>query len=441
MTAESTMIHDAESWRGTAARLTVLRDDVAALARQVAGLDYGPALGGDAGGRSAHGDVAAMHAHVVDSLRRCAAQLGAYAHDVTQGSRRIIDADGGSGVTSDVGVTVPMSNESWRTLAVQQDSYSHATVPPIVDELAPGRWPTADSAGLLRAAAALRGDARQLTNVDLLGPGLSRGRAVDAMSDTVGSIVQSPDGVVAYAARSMVGLADALQSYADAASTTRDHMSTIAARVDLDRARGRLLAQLGGESALVEPAAAGRLALSESAEHYRSRVEDIGRRHEPSASPGGGSPSGLGAVVAGVGGAMAGAGGSAIRRRAARSRPDVDVEYLRRRAEHLAQRLPATLGVAMSVGIALTEADEQIVVVTTSDDHDYLRPGVTLESDETFAGCGRAPELTLLHLCAQLRVDLAAVASTTPAPEQIAETLAARRVRVVAPRGDFVLTG
>lgn len=431
MTLDSTLVHDADDWQRRATVVARLRDEMTSIAEVVASHARALDPGEGAERESVDATLAALTSHAVTRLRFGAAELGHHCFQIARGSGRIVAADGGDPGTDAVNQTPRRVAMMTKSSAAQPGTDVCEQSPQVVAELAPGRWPTIDvdafrrCAGRLRAdAAALGGLAEQTVSSVVDGHAAGpRGRAFDAMTARTSALCAAGDGVVADAVRSVTVVAGALDAYADAAATTRDDMRTVAARVDVDRARAALLAAVGGETALVEPAAAGRLALASAADDYRVRVDEIGRRHTEQVGAGSPSAGGLGGVGSMVAGSaiVASSGQTTPRRptsRGAASPPATpDAAAIRRRAGTLADQLPRHLDVRMAVGLATTRdrtpgGGDTVILLATSDDHDYLRPGVTLDAGEWFVGRGYDPTATLHDIAGELRVDLIAVAST-----------------------------
>ncbi|GAB18062.1 hypothetical protein GOEFS_046_00180 [Gordonia effusa NBRC 100432] len=430
MSANPMVVHDATEWQSVADRAAALRDDVSVLADGVAaiGRDGTSIIDGLVAGRAG---MATLIDTLVATLRSCVGKLGEYTRNVATSGRRIAAADGEYHPPI---AAHPGPSHSWKTLGAPMDSPTVAEddLPPtIVDTLCPGVWPTVDVAGLRLFATALRLDAQHLAAAaDRIAPSMvfSRGRATDAMVERGGTLAGCH--VIGDAVRSLGIVADASDAHADAASMTRDEMRTIAARVDTDHARGRVFAALGAEPALVEPAAAGRLALAAAGEDYRAKVDDVGRRHIDQLSNPGASAAAPSGLLGGLGATDGARALDVSRRRARRESAPVNTTEIRRRAGELAQRLPAEIAVRMAVGLLVTEAGGELIATATSDDHDYLRPGITVSGSEWFVGRGGAPELALLGLGAQSGARLVAIAWTTPPPESVRETLTAHQVKV-----------
>ncbi|MFW0790227.1 hypothetical protein [Gordonia sp. CPCC 205333] len=430
------MIHDLTEWRAAADRAVALRDDLTALTDGLSGNARERIV--KVGGDLARSGIETLVDGLVANLRSSRTKLDIYVGILGRSSSLIAAADGDHLMPT---AAARGLNASWNIVGALYDSPLLGDAekqPSIVAALCPDIWPTADVAGMRCATTALRRDARRLAAaVDRLAQPLaiSRGRAAGAL--TAQATYMAGPRLVGDSVRAMIVASDALDAYAIAASHTRDDMRTIAARVECDQARGRVLSAFGAEPALVEPAAAGRLALAASGEDYRTRVDDIGRRHaEQLGNAGSGAstpPLSVGALSGVVGaGAVGGMPASAMsRRREQGAGTTIDTVAIGRRVRELAGLLPLKTDVRMAVGLAVADTGDQIRVVATSDDHDYLRSGVTLGSGEWFVGRGEAPEFSLLELCAQVGGQLVAIASTTPPSESVRERLSAQRVRVV----------
>lgn len=317
----------------------------------------------------------------------------------------------------------------------------------LAEELAPGRWPTADVAGLRESAARCRDVAARLATVaDTIvdahraheisgGAGAFHDGIVDA-----GVRLASADADLGRTIDSLVAAATAAEAYADASVETHNEMTVIASIADRERLRADLLTTLGDDSAQVVAAGAGRMALTAAGDDYTDRAGDAGRRDHDDPQPTPAATSGMMPFSALGGLAAAGAGMIAGSRGAGSAAADdaldeADADWLRRRAEQLQASLPSAVAgfVRMAVGIGRSADGSRAVVIGTSDPHPYQRAGLELGPGEVLAGNGRAAEFAVLDHMAHVGAEPRAIAAATPmAPDTVA-ALGATDAEVFAP--------
>lgn len=317
----------------------------------------------------------------------------------------------------------------------------------LAEELAPGRWPTADVTALRESAKRCRDIAARLGAVaDTIvaahrthdvsgGAGAFHDATVHA-----GARITAADTDLAHTIGRLEAAAVAAEAYADTAVEAHNEMTVIASIADRERVRADLLASLGDGSAQVVAAGAGRMALTAAGDDYTDRADDAGRRDHADQQPTPAATSGMMPFSALGGLAAAGAGMIAGTRAAGpgdsdAGLDDADADWLRRRAEQLQASLPSAVAgfVRMAVGIGRCADGSRAVVVGTSDPHPYERPGLELGAGEVLAGNGRAAELAVLDHMAHVGAQPQAVAAATPmAPDTVA-ALGATGTEVFAP--------
>lgn len=319
-------------------------------------------------------------------------------------------------------------------------------VPPeiraLADELAPGRWPTADVATLYESAARCRRLATRLAAVvaeldaaHRRGSGGS-GQFREGLDAGYRDIVASSDSALARTAERLQSAADSLERYAEAAVATHNDMTVIASVADRERLRGDLMASLGDDSARVVAAGAGRMALTAAGDDYTDQATDAGRHdgdHPPAATSGMMPFSALGPIAAGAG-VLAGSHAAAAG--AESSEMSVtDAEWLQRRAAALQSALPASVTgwVRMAVGVGRGPDGARTLVVGTDECYPYERDGVGIGAAETLVGDGQAAELAIIDHMARHGIRCQAIAAATPMDAATVASMADTDTQLFAP--------
>lgn len=327
---------------------------------------------------------------------------------------------------------------------------SPVPVPPeiraLADELAPGRWPTADVATLRESATRCRRLAAQFSAVvaeletaqrrSAAGTGHFHDGIVAAHRD----LVDSSDSALARTVVRLESAADALERYATAAVATHNEMAVIASVADRERLRGGLLSTLGDDSARVTAAGAGRMALTAAGDDFTDEATDAGRRdgdHAPPAATSGMMPfSALGPIAAGAG-VLAGTHAAADGVESAEMSA-TDAEWLQRRAAALQSALPASVAgsVRMAIGVGRGLDGSRTLVVGTDECYPYEREGVGIAAEETLVGDGRSAELAIADHMARHGIRPQAIAAATPMDADTVSSLADTDTHLFAPDAD-----
>ncbi|WP_238419086.1 hypothetical protein [Gordonia sp. 'Campus'] len=315
----------------------------------------------------------------------------------------------------------------------------------VVEDLAPGVWPTADAAELRDAANRLRALAGAVEDVAgsvTSAAGEYANRAAQSAGEFRDAVVvgleaitgAGPDSSPAVVTR-LLAMAGSVDAYADTVVETRQQMALIALVADRDLRRADVLAEVGDDSWRVGAASAGRMALTAAGDDHTERSGEAGQDAGAPAATSGmmpmmptGAMGAAGAVAAGVG-ALAGAG-------VARERTDVaDLVWLRQRAERVQTTVPGAVAgwFRTAVGVGAGERGVRVIVVGTNDPQPYQRPGLELADDEALTADGRAPELAIAdHMVSSGIIPLAIAAATPMAPATVS-ALRAADIVVVEP--------
>ncbi|AZG44024.1 hypothetical protein [Gordonia insulae] len=322
-------------------------------------------------------------------------------------------------------------------------------VPPevraLADELAPGRWPTADVAAVRESAARCRDLAARAAALAADVDGAHRDHATgsgdfhEGISRGHHELTGSSSTGLGRLTGRLEAAASALEDYADAAVSAHNEMAVIASVADRERLRSDLLSTLGDDSARVVAAGAGRMALTAAGDDYTDQANDAGQRHHDGDQPPPAATSGMMPFSA-LGGLAAGAGALAGRHAGAgmideSSLAEIDSDWLQRRAAQLQAGLPSSVAgsVRMAIGVGTATDGSRAVVVGTSDPYPYEREGTELGPGETLVGNGRAAELAIVDHMIRTGVDPHAIAAATPMSSETMGALMGTGAELFAP--------
>ncbi|MEE4022705.1 hypothetical protein V1Y59_06430 [Gordonia sp. PKS22-38] len=326
-------------------------------------------------------------------------------------------------------------------------------VPPeiraLAEELAPGRWPTADVVALRDSATRCRELASQVASVIAdLNAAHRRGAAGSgAFHDGIvvghGQLVDGSDSALARTAGRLTAAAAALDAYASTATAAHNEMAVITSVADRERLRAELLSGLGDDSARVVAASAGRMAMTAAGDEYTMQAADDGQRHNddqpaPAATSGMMPFAALGGLAAGAGALAAGAHTPAAASVDAHGISTTDTDWLQLRAAQLQSALPASVAgsVRLAVGLGRGPDGGRTLVVGTDECYPYERDGVGIAGGETLVGDGRAAELAIVDHMTGHGVRPLAIAAATPVAPDTVTALGDTDAALFAPRDD-----